>query len=232
MKVWIFVEGESDRIALNALWSKWRESLSKVGWGIQPIPLDNKSRFLRKIGYRAAEKLTNDENDLVIGLPDLYPNCEYVHSEHKHDDLNELKVVQTRLVKQYLAEVYHFLPPQIEAVLGRFYPTAFKYDAEMLLLAAIDELREFLGTRDALGNWRHPVEDQNQTRPPKYVVEELFQAKKGKRYRDTVDAKTILDKVADIKTLLYHNGNQLQCPVFKDLMDWIGARTGMPAYER
>ena len=81
MKVWIFVEGESDRIALNALWAKWRESLRKAGWGIQIIPLENKSKFFRKIGHRAAEKLTNNEDDLVVGLPDLYPNREYMNSQ-------------------------------------------------------------------------------------------------------------------------------------------------------
>ncbi|MDO8720980.1 MAG: DUF4276 family protein [Syntrophales bacterium] len=230
MKVWIFVEGESDRIALNTLWEKWRESLRKFGWGIQIIPLDGKSRYFRKIGPHAAEKLMHNENDLVVGLPDLYPNSEYKNSSYKHNNLYELKMLQKQLVKDNLAKVFGASPVDIQAALARFYPTAFKHDLEMLLLAAREELRKVLETNDALGNWRHPVEDQNQIKPPKYVIDELFQAKKGRKYRDTVHAKAVLEKVGDIKTVLYHNGNQLQCPVFKDLLDWIGAKTGVSAY--
>ena len=204
--------------------------MRKVGWGIQIIPLDNKSKFFKKIGHRAAEKLRDNEHDLVVGLPDLYPNSVFTSSQYKHDDLPELKRVQTGLVRDSLAGVFSLSKPQIEVALERFYPTALKHDAEMLLLAARNELREVLGTPDALGNWRHPVEEQNQTKPPKYVVEELFQAKKGRRYRDTVHARAVLEKIADIKTILYGNGNQLQCPVFKELMDWIGDKTGVSAY--
>jgi dihydrodipicolinate synthase/N-acetylneuraminate lyase len=67
-------------------------------------------------------------------------------------------------------------------------------------------------------------------RPPKYVVEELFRTRTGREYRDTVHAKAVLDKVADIKTILYNNPGQLQCPIFKELMDWIGAKAGVLAY--
>jgi hypothetical protein len=204
--------------------------LGRVGWGIHIIPLDDKSRFFRKIGPHAAEKLANNDRDLVVGLPDLYPNHEYVNSQYKHADIGELKTVQSTLVKRALADVFGLSSARSHAALERFLPTAFKHDAEVLLLAARDELRAVLGTPDALGNWRHPVEDQNQIKPPKYVVEELFQEKKGRKYRDTVHAKAVLEKVADMKTILYDRGGQLQCPVFKELMDWIGARTGVPAY--
>jgi hypothetical protein len=230
MKVWIFVEGESDRIALNTLWANWRESLGRRGWGIHIIPLENKSHFFKKIGHRAAEKLTNNEDDLVVGLPDLYPNHEYTNSQYKHAHIGELKTVQAKLVEKALTDVFGLSQTKNEAALVRFHPTAFKHDMEMLLLAARDELRTVLGTPDALDNWQHPVEDQNQIKPPKHIVEGLFRAKKGKRYRDTVDAKAVLEKVADIRMILYHNENQLQCPLFKELMDWIGAGTGIPAY--
>lgn len=231
MNVWIFVEGESDCIALNALWAKWRESLGKVRWGIKVIALENKSQFFRKIGPRAAEKLTNNDDDLVVGLPDLYPNHAFMCTEYKHADLDELKRVQGKLVREALVNVFNLSKKKAEAKLGRFYPTALKHDLEMLLLASRDELRKVLNTTDALDNWRHPVEDQNQTRPPKYVVEDLFWTKMGRRYHDTVHARAVLDKVADIKTILYHNGNQSQCPVFQALMDWIGAKTGILAYQ-
>ncbi len=230
MKVWVFVEGESDQIALNTLWASWRTELGKKGWGIQIHPLDDKSHYFCKIGHRAAEKVVNNDHDLVVGLPDLYPNAEYSHTEFKHADLQELKAVQTRLVQGALQTVFLLSPAKAQATLARFFPSALKHDLEALLLAAVDELRQTLGTEETLGKWRHPIEDQNQQKPPKYVVEELFRTKKGRSYRDTVHAKVVLEKVTDIKKLLFSNSGQLECPVFKETMDWIAARTGVPAY--
>ena len=57
MKIWIFVEGQSDKLALEALWWPWRQELRQVGHAIKIVSLDNKSHFLRKIGARVAEKL-------------------------------------------------------------------------------------------------------------------------------------------------------------------------------
>jgi hypothetical protein len=230
MKVWIFAEGDSDRIALETLWVRWRGLLKTAGWGIRIVPLENKSQYFRKIGHHAAEKLANNEHDLVVGLPDLYPNREYANSQYKHADLAELKRVQEVLVEEALAKVFGCSSEQSRAALGRFYATAFKHDAEMLLLAATDQLRQILGTPDALGNWRHPVEEQDQVKPPKRIVADLFQAKRGRKYRDTIHTRAVLEKVTEVKTILYHNGNQLQCPVFKELMDWIGAKTGVAGY--
>jgi hypothetical protein len=230
MKVWVFVEGESDRIALNTLWMSWRSELGRKGWGIQIHPLDDKSRYFRKIGHRAAEKMVNDDHDLVVGLPDLYPNEAYSHTEFKHDDISELKSVQTRLVRDALQTVFRLSKKNAEATLTRFFPSALKHDLEVLLLAAVDGLRQTLGTEETLGGWRHPVEDQNQQRPPKYVVEDLFRTKKDRCYRDTVHAKAVLEKVTDIKKILFNNSGQLECPVFKETMDWIGERTGVAAY--
>ena len=104
MKVWIFVEGKSDVQALSALWSGWKQKLSEKGWGIQLIPLESKSKYFRKIGSRATEKLANDARDLVVGLPDLYPNRDYADTEYKHNNLQELQGAQTRLVKQHLQQ--------------------------------------------------------------------------------------------------------------------------------
>ena len=71
MKVWVYVEGQSEEKGLSALWSKWMQELKKKGWGIRIIPLDNKDKYFRKIGARATEKLTNNTQDIVVGLPDL-----------------------------------------------------------------------------------------------------------------------------------------------------------------
>jgi hypothetical protein len=230
MKVWVFVEGESDRIALNTLWATWRTELGKKGWGIQIHPLDDKSRYFRKIGHRAAEKMVNNEQDLVVGLPDLYPNAAYSQTKFKHADLPELKAVQTRLVQDALQTVFQLSPTTAQERLVRFFPSALKHDLEALLLAAVIELQKVLETKETLGKWRHPVEDQNQQKPPKHVVEELFRTKKGCSYRDTVHARAVFEKVTDIKKLLFSSSGQLECPVFKETMDWIAVRTGVPAY--
>jgi hypothetical protein len=230
VKVWVFVEGESDRIALNTLWERWRRDLQPKGWGIQVIPLDDKSRYFTKIGPRAAEKLANDGVDLVVGLPDLYPNSAYASTPYKHADLAELRDVQRRLVDDALRSVFGMAPQEATNALQRFHPSALKHDLEMLLLAAVNELRTTLGTTEVLGKWKHPVEEQNQVMPPKRVVEDLFRTRKGRHYRDTVHAKAVLEKVSDIKNLLYAPSGQLECPVFKETMDWIADRTGVAAY--
>lgn len=78
-----------------------------------------------------------------------------------------------------------------------------KYDLEGLLLATPDALRQRLGTSDALrGQWRQPVEDQNDTKPPKRIVEDLFRRyRKRPGYLDTVDAPWIL-KRASLETIV------------------------------
>ena len=100
----------------------------------------------------------------------------------------------------------------------------------MLLLAARDRLCAHLGTPDRLGHWCQPVEDQNHARPPKRVVEELYRQKKGRAYRDTTDAAAVLASVSDLRQLLYLESRQLQCPVFKEMLDWLAEKTGVSAY--
>jgi hypothetical protein len=231
MKVWVYVEGESDKLSLAALWAGWRAKLGPVGWGIQMIPLTGKSRFLNNIGRHAAQKLYEYDSDLVVGLPDLYPNAPYQNAPSlKHADLPELKRVQQTLVKHALTDVFGVRKDKVDVLLERFHPTGLKHDLEMLLLAAQGQLRERLETEDVLGSWHHPVEDQNQQDPPKKVVERLFRAKRRQEYRDTVDAPAVLRKVNDMRTILFGDHGQIQCPVFKEMLDWIGTRTGVPAY--
>lgn len=233
MNVWVFVEGPGDRIALEALWKNWRASLRNAGHGIHVIPLANKSQLFRKLGHRAAEKLCGDPQDVAIGLPDLYPNAPYKGTEYEHQDVRELKDVQRRLVRSALVNVYGVNQSDTDAFLSRFLPSAFRHDLEVLLLAAKEELRNHLRTRDRLqGLWCNPVEDQNQDRPPKRVVEGLFKTRSAKRraYRDTKDAGAVLRNVTNIRSLIYTRQGHLQCPVFKTALDWIGTKTGIAAY--
>lgn len=233
MKIWAYVEGESDKNALTALWRGWSERLRPAGHGIRIIPLASKSQFLRKVGHRAARILYDNDEDIVIGLPDLYPNKEFERTKFKHEDVVELKQVQINRVSNALKTIFNVNEAGTKELLKRFLPSVLKHDVEMLLLAAQEQLRSYLGTSDQLGGWRNPVEEQNQNQPPKHIVKELFRTKSAKRraYRDTKDASAILRKVNDIKTIIYNSGGQVQCPVFKTMLDWIGEQTEIPAYE-
>lgn len=194
MKVWIFVEGKSDVRALSALWSGWKQQLREKGWGIQLISLENKSNYFRKIGPRAIEKLVHDTRDLVVGLPDLYPNRDYANTEYKHDSLEELRDVQTRLVKQSLQKRW----ADVDSHIVRFYASALKHDLEVLLLAATSQLQSRLKVSNRPDGWRQPPEEQNQNKPPKKIVEELFQRHLRRSYREIVDSHAILSN-ADLR---------------------------------
>lgn len=219
MKVWVYVEGQSDVRALDALWGEWKLRLNDSGWGIKTIPLKNKHEYLRKIGSRATEKLTNDSSDLVVGLPDLYPN-RGLPTEYGHGGLSELKDLQTRLVGRNLQSVVS--KTDLDSCIARFYAGAFKHDMEVLLLAATSQLQSRLRMAKNPRGWRRPPEQQNQNKPPKRVVEELFRTSLKRRYNDITDSSAIL-KCANLHDVA------AQCPTFRALIDWIGEKTGVRA---
>ncbi len=108
--------------------------------------------------------------------------------------------------------------------MARFYASALKHDLEVLLLAATSQLQFRLKTQDKLSGWRLPPEDQNQSKPPKRIVEELFSKyRKGKSYNDVEDGPAIL-RDADLREVAE------QCPAFRALINWIGKKTGVPGY--
>ncbi|MCX7717387.1 MAG: DUF4276 family protein [Candidatus Sumerlaeaceae bacterium] len=227
MKVWVFVEGEADRLALLALWDNWRHRLQSAGWGIAIVPLKNKSCYLQKLGPRAAEKLVRDEKDLVVGLPDLYPNHDYLNTKYEHADLPALQKLQKLLVQQALTQTFNL--PQPAKLMDRFFPSALKHDLEVLLLASLTQLRKRLKTNDQLGNWQKPPENQNQQCPPRDVIEHLFSKYLKRSYRDTTDAPAIL-RSTPLRDVLFDTSQTVQCPVFKSVVDWIGTKTGIPGY--
>ena len=226
MKVWVFVEGESDRLALKALWDLWTRDLHAAGWGMRVVPLDGKSRFLKKIGVRAAEKLVEDDRDIVVGLPDLYPNQPYRGGSLQHSDLADLQHLQKRLTEDALSHPFQVQNP--DPLMERFFPSALKHDLEVLLLAAAPQLRSRLKTPDHLGSWRHPPEEQNQDRPPKRIVGSLFHNKLRRAYRDTIDGPAILKRATN-REVVFGDG-PVQCPVFREVLDWVGQKTGVVGY--
>ena len=227
MKIWVYVEGKSDQKSLAALWDDWSKQLRQRGWGINLIPLQDKSRYFRKIGARVAEKLTGDTNDLVVGLPDFYPNKEYAKTRYKHDNLRQLQDVQKRLVKKSLHNMGYV---DENSHMQRFYASALKHDLEMLLLAAEDKLQAKLKTKRK-GRWIKPPENQNQARPPKNIVKELFQQHLNRAYRETSDAAAIL-RTANLRQVIYDSNGSRQCPEFQSMLDWVGEKTGVAAYQQ
>jgi hypothetical protein len=230
VKVWVFVEGPADKLGLEALWTKWRVRLKAAGWGLVIVPLQSKANFLRKFGTRAAEKLAHDGQDLVVGLPDLYPTAPFNDSEFRHPDVGSLKELQRRTVEKALRDHHGVAGTRVEDCIQRLRPSVFRHDFEMLLLAAVDALRDHLGTSERLGHWRVPVEDQDLVRPPKRLIETLFLTKSRRRkaYRDTKDAPAILSKVTDLRAILLAKGGQWTCPEFVALLQWLGDRTQVP----
>lgn len=213
------VEGDSDAKALSALLNSWKQNLSTKGWGIQLIPLNSKSSYFRKIGPRAVEKLVHDTRDLAVGLPDLYPNRDYANTKYKHDNLEELRDVQTRLVKQHLQR-QKVRRTDIDSYMARFYASALKHDLEVLLLAATSQLQSLLKMSNSPSGWRQPPEEQNQNKPPKRIVEELFRQHLKRSYRENADSYAILSK-ADLREVAE------QCPAFRAMIGWIGEKTGV-----
>ncbi len=232
MKVWVYVEGQSDRLGLGALWAKWIHSLDSNQWGLKLIALSTKDKFLRKIGPYAAEKLSNDLHDLVVGLPDFYPNANYAQTPMRHDTVEELQELQRRSVKKALQKTHGIRGNALQQAMNRFWPSALKHDMEMLLLAAKQQLRAVLGTENALGNWRVPVEEQDQNKPPKRIVQQLFITKTARKraYRETKDAPAVLGRVGQVGQLLRTADGKVNCPVFKNALDWVGEMTKVPAY--
>ncbi len=222
MKIWIFVEGDSEVRALSALLNGWKQQLRKKGWGIKLVSLDGKSNYFKRIGPRAAEKLENDTRDLVVGLPDLYPNRDYANTDYRHNNLQELQGVQRRLVEQQLREQMG-KRTDIASHMARFYPSALKHDLEVLILAATSQLQAQLKMSNRPRGWRQPPEEQNQDKPPKKVVEELFRKNIRHAYKPTTDSYAIL-RNADLREVAE------QCPTFRAMIDWIGEKTGVPGY--
>ena len=226
MKIWVYVEGMSDKLALSALWSEWKQNLKRNGWGIQPIPLKDKSNYFKKIGTLAAEKLKESKQDLIVGLPDLYPNKVYEGTKYQHTNLSEIQIVQRQLVKDGLKNIYGVRNPDL--YMDRFFASALKHDLEVLLLAAESQLKNRLQTGKS-GQWIKPPENQNQNKPPKRIVEQLFLRDRKRAYRETIDGPAIL-RDANLREMLFDNHGAPKCPAFQEVLDWVGKETGVTAY--
>lgn len=191
MRVIIYVEGPSDKNAMEALLEKLIEKKSEEGVSINFFAIkgpnndrggDAKKDLLLKAPRKAVDTL-KDPNSIVILLPDLYPK----NKEFPHETFQQLEAGIMKNFSQVLREKRI----QDERLKERFKVFCFKYEMEALILAAESGLRRKLGVTSLAVTWTIPVEDQNHDRPPSKIVEQLFRDS-GKKYDKRVDPQLIL----------------------------------------
>ncbi len=196
MKVLVYVEGPSDRAALSALLRPVIDEGQRNGIGIKFLPLGGKAHILEEVPRKAADYLSDNPQDLIVALPDLYPMKGYDGTPNAHRSFGQLKALLRGRFEERAGEIG--LPQDVYA---RFVVHCLKHDLEALLLAAPDQLRLRLKTKDQLEKWQKPVEDQDDDKPPKRIVEALFNKyRKKPGYIDTSDAPWILSR-ADLASL-------------------------------
>lgn len=187
MKVSVYVEGPSDKSAMKTLLRPLVEEKQQQGVDIQFYETpngDRKTAVLTKVPKKAVNILRSKPHDYVVALPDLYPR----NKGFPHETVDELvQGVMENFRRALQAKGAEDSPRVAEC----FRVFCFKYDLEALLLASEEGLKRQLGAAKFKTRWRVPVEDQDHDRPPKRIVEELFN-EHGKRYRNTVDAPLVL----------------------------------------
>ncbi|MCI0695643.1 DUF4276 family protein [candidate division KSB1 bacterium] len=198
MRVIIYVEGPSDKAAMNALLRPLIEQKHQEGVTIDFFESpagDKKASVLTKVPQKAVNIILNDPHAVVVAMPDLYPKDKVF----KHETVVELT---NGILKNFEEALAAKKTKSRAGIRDRFKVFCFKYELEALLLASQEALQNRLGVKALKPAWRIPVEDQDHDHPPKQIVEKLF-SKYGKKYKETVDAPFILgmsnyQKIADL----------------------------------
>ena len=186
-EVIVYVEGSSDKSAMEALLEPLIQQKRQEGVIIKfsEAPEGNKKEsVLTKVPRKAVDIILNRADSIVVAMPDLYPRC----TGFDHETFDELRAGILRNFSDALRNRHVGDDIRLR---DRFRIFCFKYDLEALILASEEALKDHLGANLLEVTWRIPVEDQNHDRPPKRIVEKLFE-EHGKRYRNTVHAHSIL----------------------------------------
>ena len=186
-QVFIYVEGRSDVLAMNALLKPLIEHKyqQQVSLEFFEAPRgDKKKGLLLKTPEKAVSILQNNLLAEVAIMPDLYPkNKGFPHERFAEMHVGILTEFRKVLAKRQITDNQHLF--------ARFHVFCFKYDLEALVLAAPDALVLRLAVDTLHSTWTIPVEDQNHDTPPKRIVEQLFQQYQS-RYIEAVDCPLIL----------------------------------------
>jgi hypothetical protein len=199
MRVTIYVEGTSDKNAMEALLVNLIDQKSEEGVSIEFFAIkgpkndrggDAKKELLLNAPIKAVNILCKTPNSIVIVLPDLYPrNKCFRHETFQQLEAGIMKNFSQALQKKGI---------QDKRLKERFKVFCFKYEMEALILAAESALLGKLGKLKFTSQdvtWTRPVEDQNHDRPPSEIVEQLFRDS-DKTYDKRVDPQLILGKTS------------------------------------
>ncbi len=211
-QVYVYVEGPSDTAAMEELLRTLIEQKRQSGVSItflEAPPGDKKARLLTRVPQQAAFMVKNNPHAIVVIVPDLYP----FNKAFTHSSASELKAGIREEFEQWLNRLGLGDDVRYQERFGVF---CFKHDLEALVLAAEEALALRLEVATIKPTWTIPVEDQNNVRPPKTIVEEMFR-NHNTQYRETSDAPLILG-LSDYKKLAS------ACPQeFKPLVDFLEA---------
>lgn len=216
MQVIIYVEGLSDVRAMNALLASLIAKKQEQGISIQFASAkgknnqrggDAKKDILIKMPAQALEIILNRPEYMIVLMPDLYPkNKGFPHETFAELERGIMDKFQGALEAKGLADDSRFRE--------RFKVFCFQHDLEVLILAAEESLKKYLGVKSFKISWQIPVEEQNQDLPPKRIVERLFESC-GRKYKEVSDAASILQD-ADYQKI------SDRCPQsFKPFVDFL-----------
>lgn len=190
-RIIVYVEGESDKLGLEALLRDLKRQLGQQGVSLRFIPAGSKSDLVQRQPRRAARILAEDPDAIVVLVPDLYPADQ--GGQHRTPE------ALSQLTEGFLQRAVREIGASEQSCRHRFKTFCFKHDFESLLLAAQEQLAGRL--RCALNRtWSARVEDQDFDHPPKSIVDELFLRHLGRHYTATADAPLILAS-ADYRAL-------------------------------
>jgi len=209
-KVLIYVEGPSDKYAMSSLLAPLINQKLQAGIQISFVEAptgDKKKSVVLKVPEKAVNILLNDPQTIVVALPDLYPKNKGFAHETAEELISGIYANFSRTLERKGINDKKLLE-------SRFMVFCFKYDLEALILASPKALADRLDIPEVKTQWKLPVEDQNNERPPKRVVEDIFSTY-HRTYVDTVDAPAILNKV------MYRELAQRCSQHFKPLIDFL-----------
>ncbi len=188
-KVLVYVEGPSDKAAMENLLRPLLDRCRQIGTLVsfhEAPEGDKKKSVLLKVPRKAVNILRNTPDSIVVAMPDLYPRDKgFPHATFEELEEGIRERFREELQRKDLLD-------HESQLTQRFKVFCFKYDLEVLLLAAEGSLARYLEIHQLRRNWTTPVEDQNHVRPPKRIVEGLFEEHAGRRYKETLDAPLIL----------------------------------------
>lgn len=206
MKIIVYVEGPSDKRAMESLLEGLLDRLRGIGVKVDFIPLGGKKKVIAQAPVKAINIIGYDPDALVIAMPDLYPpNVGFAHNTPDELVYGLEHAFAQALNRKGLGD---------KRLRERFRIFCFKHDLEALLLAAKTQLAQRLNVPSVDCTWIIPVEDQDHNKPPKRIIERIF-VEHHNRYQDTIDAPLILG-AADYRQIA------LACPqCFKPFVDLL-----------